>query len=82
LVKVLYRRPDPLSADLATWKWRVQEEADFDVLLTVADLLAKHQVVIVNSDNVFAVYFARDLLSKEAILGRFFGQRGLSLRKE
>lgn len=60
------------SVDLATRERSVEEKADLDVLLAVADLLAehlrqKHQVVVVNPDQVTISDFLGNCFGKEAV---------------
>jgi phenylpyruvate tautomerase PptA (4-oxalocrotonate tautomerase family) len=58
----------------------MQEEANFDILFAVTDLLAKHlrkqhQVVVVNPDQVSILHFLADGLCEQTI-GFFVGLPG------
>jgi F420-0:gamma-glutamyl ligase len=58
--------------DLAGREGSVEEEANLDVLLAVADLLAQHlreqhQVVVVDPDHISVLDVANDRLGKEAV---------------
>lgn len=60
------------TVDLATRERGVKEEAELDVLLSVTNFLTqhgrqKHQVVVVNPDEIVVLYILCDFLCKQTI---------------
>jgi hypothetical protein len=60
------------AVDLGAGKRRVEEKADLDVLLRVANLLAqhlghKHEVVVVHPHHVVVLYIFRNCLGEKAV---------------
>ena len=60
------------SVDLGTGERCVQEEANLDILLGIAELLAQHgghehQVVVVHPDHVVVLYVLCDGLCEQAV---------------
>ena len=61
---------DPI--DLATGEGGVEEEADFDIVLSVPNLLSKHfweqhQVIVVYPNKVTILNFLRDSFGEQAV---------------
>lgn len=70
------------AVDLAAGERGVEEEANLDVLLGVANLLAQHlgqqhQVVVVHPDEVAILHVLGHLLGEEAVDVAVRGPRGL-----
>jgi len=60
------------SVNLATGEGSVEEEAELDVALRVANLFAqhsrqKHEMVVVNPDQIVVLYILCDLLCEQTI---------------
>lgn len=60
------------SVDLATGEGSVEEESELDVALGVADLFAKHsgqkhEMVVVDPDQIVVLYILCDLLCKQTV---------------
>lgn len=60
------------TVDFTTGEWRMQEEADLNVLLGVADFLTQHlrqehQVVVVYPDEISVLHILDDGLRKQAV---------------
>jgi hypothetical protein len=60
------------AVDLRTWEWCVEEEADLDVLLGVANLLTQHlwhehEMVVVDPYHVVVLHVLCDCLCEQAV---------------